>query len=108
MRDFYKKEEALRARANNAAATAEVPEESLSLVARRRKAREAEQNQQSQEPVTQDSVVNDLQSQEPPQEAMEGSQSVMDVTAGGHEIDTNTQAKSTSKRRRVIDSDDNE
>ncbi|EOQ99643.1 hypothetical protein E3P92_01291 [Wallemia ichthyophaga] len=100
LQDFYRKEESLRAHAKNAAATAEVPQDSLSLVAKRRKAKEAEQVEPSQGPVIQNSVDDNLQSQEL------FSQSVMDVAGDEDEDDTSTQAKSLSKRRRVIDSDD--
>ena len=87
----------MRDRANKAAQVSEVPDESLSLVARRRKVREVEHEIQIV-PETQDKQDN----QELITQRLQSSPHFDDEDAGI------SQTKLVAKRRRMIDSDEDE
>lgn len=87
----------MRDRANKAAQASEVPDESLSLVARRRKVREVEHEIQIV-PETQDKQDN----QELITQRLQSSPHFDDEDAGI------SQTKLVAKRRRMIDSDEDE
>lgn len=90
----------MRDRANKAAQSSEVPDESLSLVARRRKVREVEHEIQIV-PETQDK--QDVQdNQELITQRLQSSPHFDDEDAGI------SQTKLVAKRRRMIDSDEDE
>lgn len=96
----------MRDRANKAAQSSEVPDESLSLVAKRRKVRELERDQLDV-PGTQ-GMPNRQDNQEFLTQGLQLSHHSDDENDQNEEDAGVSQTKLIAKRRRVIDSDEDE